>query len=428
MTTSLAGPLDQLVRRRRRASSDGVADPPIARGIRHDRTDDRERPVASIVETISMIDPAEWAAIVPDDPLWAWSFLRAMEAGSIGPDAHDYIVVRQGGRLVAVMPTSTFRHLPLTDVVGHEARRILAPVYRIVPRLLQLRVLFVGHLLCDGRLCALDRTDHDVADLIVSSVRDLASRRKCRWTVFKDFEPAELEPLRSSLDRLGYFDVPALDDTALDLSWPDFPSYVASLPAKPRRNLRNKQRRLERSGCSIDVTDDFAPLVPEMVLLYQQVLDRAESRLDTWNGGFLEALAGAVEIDCAVVTCRRDERLVGFLLCVFGTHNAVALRVGLDYAGATDAAVYHNLHYRGIALAIERGYHTLGFSQTAYEPKREMGCRQIPLVHAVTHVNPVSRAILVRLLPWALASAEPADRRAGPSPPSPPEQPDRTPR
>jgi predicted N-acyltransferase len=362
----------------------------------------------SVVPSITHIDPAEWATIAPDDdPLWTWSVFAAMEAGSLGPDHYDYVVIRTAGRLTAVMPTASYRRLPMADVLGKDGRRTIAWINAICPRLVHIRTLFVGHLLGEGRLLVDDQADESVYEVIVDAIQRLAKRRGCRWTVFKDFKEHDLTRMRRPLSRLGFFDVPALPDTELRLEWSDFPAYVEALPSKPRRNTRSKLRRFERADkITTEVVEDFASLASEMLPLYQQVLNRAESRLDIWTESFLEALALAPGIRCVVVACRHEQVLVGFLLCVFGGRSGVALRVGLDYSVSSEAALYHNLHYRGIALAIEHGCENLSFSQTAYEPKREMGCRLIPLVHAVTHANRVWRAVLRRFLPLAVAQAE----------------------
>ncbi len=360
-----------------------------------------------IVESASEIPAEAWAALRPAaDPLWSRGLFEAMEYGHLGPDRFDYLLAEAEGRILAILPTFWFSGLDLGDVLGADGRRWLAPVRRIAPRLCRIRALFAGHLLGEGRVLRDPAATASVEAALVDALVDLARARRTSWIVAKDLPDGQLSALRPALAGRGFFEVPALPDAQLALAWSSFEDYVAALRAKPRRNTRNKVRRLQRrDDLRMEIVDDFADLAPAMLPLYRQVLDRAESRLDVWTETFLVALSRTPSVTTSVVACWQAERLVGFLLCIFGDRNAVALRVGLDYEVSGEAALYHNLHYSGIAASIERGCVELGFSQTAYEPKLEMGCHLVPLTHAVTHTNPVLRAVLRRVLPAALRSA-----------------------
>jgi hypothetical protein len=77
----------------------------------------------------------------------------------------------------------------------------------------------------------------------------------------------------------------------------------------------------------------------------------------------------------------------------------------MDYRIAHQAALYHNLHYAAVRLALEAGCRHIRFAQTAYRPKTELGCALVEQWYAMTHVRPLPRAVLRRVLPPALASA-----------------------
>ncbi|MFD0566035.1 hypothetical protein ACFQ2M_31825 [Kitasatospora saccharophila] len=152
-------------------------------------------------------------------------------------------------------------------------------------------------------------------------------------------------------------------------------------------------------------------------------MDRADQTLDVLDDAFLAAVAA--DPDSRLVACFEDApakraedapaagregvperaRLVGFLLCLFAGDGATGARIGLDYRLAHEAALYHNLHYAAVRLALSNGSRRIRFAQTAYLPKVEMGCALVGQWHAMTHLCPLPRALLRRLLPAALGAA-----------------------
>lgn len=246
---------------------------------------------------------------------------------------------------------------------------------------------------------------------------DFARGHRLGTVVFKDFAPDDLDALRPGLDREGFFTVASLPDTQLLLEQPDFESYLASLPAKPRRNARNKIRKFRRQDdLRLEVLDGFGHLVPEMMGLYRQVMDRADQTLDVLDEEFVQALSageGAGEggegegagTEQRLVACFQGDRLVGYLHCLFRGRGAVGARIGMDYGLAQRARLYHNLHYAAIELAITRGCRHIRFAQTAYEPKREFGCELVEQTYALNHTGRLPRTILRLLLPPALEAA-----------------------
>lgn len=191
-----------------------------------------------------------------------------------------------------------------------------------------------------------------------------------------------------------------------DLDAASFEEYLAALPAKPRRNARAKLRRFAaRPGLRIDVLDEFGHLLPQLLALYRQVMERADQTLDVLDHAFLAAVADGEGLRRRLVVCFEGDRAVGFLLCLFAGAGATGARIGLDYRLAHEAALYHNLHYAAVRLALADGCRHIRFAQTAYVPKVELGCALVEQWYAMTHVRPLPRAVLRRVLPPALTAA-----------------------
>ncbi|MDI5970783.1 GNAT family N-acetyltransferase [Streptomyces sp. SL13] len=365
-----------------------------------------ERPTVEVLSGIREIPVDVWQELAPpDDPMWAWQVFDAMERGAIGVDRFGYAVLREGARISAVLPMSGQRALRLENVVGPRERRLLAPVVRWAPRTLGVPMLFCGHFIGQGHLLAREPLSGPALEALVAAALGFARRHRLGTVVFKDFGERDLTPLRPALHAHGFFFAPALPDTELALGHGSFDAYLAALPAKPRRNARRNIRVFEDSGLRMEMLTAFGPLLPDMLGLYRQVMDRADQVLDVIDGSFLRALQEADGLDERLVACFEGRRLVGYLHCFLRGRGMVAARIGMDYRLAHAARLYHNLHYAAIALGIAEGREHIRFAQTAYEPKREMGCVLVEQSYAMTHLRPLPRAALRALLPAALRSA-----------------------
>ncbi|MER8119841.1 GNAT family N-acetyltransferase [Streptomyces sp. NPDC094031] len=360
-----------------------------------------------IADTVDAVPPRVWRALAPaDDPLWSQGVFAAMERGRLGPEGYRYLLLRRDGELVAVLPLCLFPGLRLDDVVGPRERRLLRPLRAVCPGLLRVPMLFCGHLLGQGHIAAAGPLPARAVRLLVSAAGDVAAWSGLGTVVFKDFGDSELAFLRPELERAGYFFTRSMPDTELRLGYDSFEAYVRALPAKPRRNARSKLRKFAAwPGARVEIVEDFAPLLPDVLALYEQVMDRADQTLDRLDVSFLAALADSAEPRRALVAAFEGDRLVAFLLCLFRGTGATGARIGLDYRIAHEARLYHAVHYAAIRLAIESGCTHIRFAQTAYTPKVELGCGLVAQSYALTHRRPLPRALLRALLPRALDTA-----------------------
>ncbi|MFF2806599.1 GNAT family N-acetyltransferase [Streptomyces sp. NPDC058000] len=357
-----------------------------------------------MVDSVSEIPPDVWRKLAPsDDPIYEYALFQAMERTGLGPDAYRYIVLRRGQQVRAVLPTYVFPALALEDVLGTQGRRALRPLHRIMRRPLRIGLLVCGHLLGEGRVLRGDGLHETAPHLLVDAVRQLSTSAGTRWTVFKDFSQSDLEWLGPALGRAGYFRALGLPDAWLSLRAESFDEYVSSLSRNGRSTARRNLARFSgQQDVTIEIRERFEDLVPAMMPLYEAVLDRAESRLDVWTPEFMTLLSTDPRIPAKAVACWQQDRLVGFLVCLFGEKSAVAIRIGLDYDCSRELRLYQVTYYRGIEEAIRLGMTRLNLTQTAYEAKHKMGCHLVPLEHAVTHRNRVCRVILRYFLPMAL--------------------------
>ena len=382
------------------ATSIGFDAPPLRRAGAADA------PVGcvKVLTSAAHIPVEDWERLAPpDDPLWNQALFLAMEKSSIGPDAYRYLVLFQQDRLQAVLPVCIFGGLSLEDVLGAQGRRFLRPLRPLASRLLRIRLLLCGHLLGQGRVLRAPGTTPAAAQLLVDAVQDLAQQFDSRWIVFKDFAERDVEWLHEALQHRRFFLAPGLPDAVLQLSTTSFESYIATLSKNGRNEVRSKLKKFSHhDDVRLEVCDTFSDLVPAMMPLYHAVFERSETRLDVWTPEFFTLVSNDPRIRAKLIACWKHDQLIGFLLCLLDDESVVVGRIGLDYAASIPLQLYFILQYRCIEETMSAGCRKLYFGQTTYEPKRRMGCHPAPLMHAVTHRNPLIRAALRQFLPLAL--------------------------
>ena len=347
----------------------------------------------SIEQSIDAIAPAEWDRLCNTrDPLWQHAAFSTYERAGFGAEGMRYLLVRSGGDLLAAIPLFWFRSYALDPGGGGTIDRAAAAIRKHLPRFLTIRILFAGNPIGTGWPSV--QGDADTGAAILRGIRDVARDLDLPLIILKDLDPHLANAQFADAD---FVTCSSLPDTHLSIRWNSFDAYLAALQTVARRNVRSKLRKFAASGLRLEIIRDFAALAPQMEVLYANVYRRAKAKLDRIDARFFAEVAAWP--GAQMLACFDNERMIGFLLVVDHGGEAVAARVGLDYAAAAEARVYFALQYEAVRLAIERRFHALSFCQTAYVVKREMGCTLMPLVYVATHRNPILRGILHRVLP-----------------------------
>lgn len=154
--------------------------------------------------------------------------------------------------------------------------------------------------------------------------------------------------------------------TCLSLAWPDFESYLRSLPRSARKNYRRNCNRAADQGVEV-VSQPTVTDLDEAMRLIGNVEQRHGSPPYPWARAALEH---AHMVEATWLAARVGGRLVG---CgsVLGEGDARFLKfLGLDY-GVSYA--YFQLVYAGIRCAIEQGVRVLVGGAGAYETKQRLG-------------------------------------------------------
>ena len=156
--------------------------------------------------------------------------------------------------------------------------------------------------------------------------------------------------------------------TCLDITWPDFDSYLHQLPKSVQKDYRRHRNRAADLGVVI-TSDRVPPPASEALMLIRNV----ERHHHTSPHPLTEAiLHNSGAIDGTWLKATIESRLVGCgLLAGEGGVRFLTL-LGLDYEVQY---VYFQLFYAAIRCAIEEGVRVLRGGTSAYEIKQRLGFR-----------------------------------------------------
>jgi predicted N-acyltransferase len=180
---------------------------------------------------------------------------------------------------------------------------------------------------------------------------------------------------------------PFLSDISTDLAgeWPDFESYLDSLPSGSRTKRRRERRRFLESGLEMEVVEGTSRLDERTAGLQLQLREKYGVGGSTRQIlADYDALRDTVDADVRVFLCSRDGIPIGLSLALLDGDRMHVRLSGFDYSAVGRDFVYFNTtFYEPITWGIEHGIRSFVFGTGTYRAKVERGCRLVPTYAAV---------------------------------------------
>lgn len=320
--------------------------------------------------TLDQVDPAAWDALAGGNVYLSHAWLRSF-ADAAAEDALA-VVEGEGGRLVGGVPLS---------VLPGPNENPRYDVFELCGAPGDDRSRWLPQLVAGGRsgyAGALLRSDAQTAGPLVAAIAARAADCGSACVPYLAREDAEL--VAAGLERANAV-VFAGARAVLEVEWPDFDGYVASLGSSRRSIVRRDLRAFEEAGLSIRTEGlgrvaELAPLLSN-VRRRHGVWGESVASCEQYLGAC--AAPGLAERSVVFLCEERGETIAFALAYRFG--DTLTLRcVGLDYARCGRRAEYFNvLFYAPIAHAAEAGLAALDFSTEALDAKLLRGCMAVPL-------------------------------------------------
>jgi hypothetical protein len=186
------------------------------------------------------------------------------------------------------------------------------------------------------------------------------------------------DPLAGLLTARGYVGFAGLAQASLDVAWPDFDAYVATLPKRRRNKVRRERREFAAAGMVVR-EDSVGSRGPELAELHADQLRRYGHDIGV---EFLNGLIARIERYlapwCRLLVAERGGALEAFALCYAYGRELHVKMAGFSADAQKHFGYFAMTYYEVIEYAIRRGLRTVVFGPLTYRAKVVRGCRLDP--------------------------------------------------
>ncbi len=313
----------------------------------------------NIAHHVEELGQSAWDQLSSDRPFASYRWYRFAEM-VLTDEVPTYLVVTNHGEPLARATFWLTRQEPL-PISSPVMRALVQAVLRRWPLLVCRAPLSSA----SGLIVADDPSVRDsIVTTIVRTAQDLVRQNHAAIGLFDYLEQHEASWAGWSPDFVAAA-MPSLG-TRLEITWPDFDSYMQQLPKSVQKDYRRHRNRAADLGIVV-TTDDTPPPIGEALQLIHNVERHHHSAPNPWteqilrhanliDGSWLKATIGDRLVGCGSVMGDGRTRFLGLL--------------GLDYEVQY---VYFQLLYSAIQCAIETGTRGLRGGTSVYDIKQRLG-------------------------------------------------------
>lgn len=385
------------------------------------RHEERHRPTGfgfALADRIDFVNAAHWDAVAAHGSvLLLRSVLRVIETDGPANVSPRYAIIFRDKQPVGILAVQIVtitgsqlhrRHQPKASVrTLAVVKRLLAPAVETASEHYQERVLVAGNLMSWGCHGVAFAPGEDPAELW-RAVAEAIYRIRRAERLGGELDVAMVKDLTSTqvgvetLKRLSYRPLETEPNMvlAIDPAWRRYEDYAGALDAKNRRKIKDLEKKLAASGCSVErLQGDLSAEAVRLHELYLSVQGNATVRLVTLPPTYLPSLAAVLGEDFRCTVIRRAGEIVGFVSSVRDGDTAIGYYIGFDRAVAAEGApLYLRLLHATVTDAIEWRCRRLSLGRTALEPKAGLGAKPEPMSVWVRHRVPALNWMLRGLL------------------------------
>lgn len=360
-----------------------------------------ERFKTRVEERVTAFDEEEWDRILDGDDLQATHrFVRACQSSGVESARYAHVLLTDEKGPAALASLSAF-NVFLDLLAPAWTRDVCGRIRDWAPRFMRFPLVVGGLPVSFNQSCLRARTDVDpeaVLTRIHPVVEDLSASTGASLVCFKEFSDQELL-FALPLEGLGFTRCASLPSCSLSLPFHSFRDYEKAMRSGYRRQLRASYPPREEDDLVLRM-DHLTPHVSRVFPLYEQVMDRAEYRLEHLNEAFLRALAEELSGETRVLLLEEAEgRLLAAAVLLRGSKKTTFLITGMDYDRCRRVRGYERLVTGVIEQAIRWGAGSVELGQTSWALKGRLGAQPQPRHLFFRYRKPVGNTILRHALP-----------------------------
>lgn len=354
-------------------------------------------PDVRVVSSIHQVGRPGWDACFPGG-LEGFDYLAATEAAGLAGFEWRYVLVEEGGVLLAAAP-AFFSDYDLDTTLTGFGRALVAASRRIAPRAFTVRLASLGSPCTDDiglgfHPDVLSVQKPGLMRLMEQAFRRAAADAGCWLLALKD--APDQDGLWADLAwGAGYQGSPGMPNAELAIDFPDMDAYFARLSPGVRKDMRRKLRA--SMDLRIERRRDIVGLEDRILELYRQTRSRSELQFEELTSAyFTGVLAGMGERSSCMLYYAGDE-LLAFNLLLHDEERLVDKFFCMETTGGRAHNLYFVSWFTNVSLCLEEGLRCYQSGQAGYETKLKLGSQLTPTHTYFRH----RRRLVNQALRWA---------------------------
>lgn len=350
----------------------------------------------SIFDSIAHVPVDEWNKIIPESKgLMRHAYLTAIEKSSNEKEQGRYVLLYKNKIPVGA---AIFNIVLFTgEDYRTDEKSSLKKLTNTFKDKVKLRVLVCGHTHISGDHGFIYSKDishkeayHALADACYQIRRAEKLRGKIKLQLIKDFYEAEFKASKY-LEVFKYRQFRVDPNMILKIrpGWNSFDEYLNAMNTKYRKKALSIVKQgtvLERRSLSAEEIEMNFDKIQE---LYLNVANKAKVRINHFDTTYLVQLKINLKEAFELTTYYLNGEMVGFNTMIFWGDNCEAHAIGINYDLNYEHAIYQNMLYDDVKIAIEKKKDTLILGRTAMEMKSNIGAEPVEMCCYVRHSGPL---------------------------------------
>jgi hypothetical protein len=326
---------------------------------------------SSWVDSVNQIDEKDWELIFGKSKIKSYSFFKSMEEACFEEATFTYLKIHDEEKTLSIIPCFTYR-LKL-DVLSPSLKKIAAPVRRILPNFMSLKIFCAGSLVstCEHYIGILNNLSQEqsaiVKEILNNQIKDRAKQFKAPLVFIKEIPQHDLVSVCRELTDFYFYD--SLPTSFIPVGG-DCEPYPAALRKKERK--RYKKSREDFAGqFTWEIISDFDNVTKQFATLYLKVLEKSKNQFEVLNERFFNRFNSHFMQDSFLLVAKdRSNKVRVMELVLEESDRLIPMYLGIDYFENEDSKIlYFNTIFRTVEEAEKRGKSMVALGQTSYYPK-----------------------------------------------------------